>query len=51
MACCKVNYLQGITTGNATFQTEAPEWTTWNSGHLSFCRLVAIERGIIVDCR
>ena len=43
-------YLQGIATGNATFQTEAPEWTTWNSGHLSFCRLVAIERGIIVDC-
>jgi L-amino acid N-acyltransferase YncA len=33
-------YLQGIATGQATFQTEAPDWNEWNSGHLSACRLV-----------
>jgi L-amino acid N-acyltransferase YncA len=36
-------YLQGIATGHATFQTEAPEWEAWDKGHLSFCRLAAFE--------
>jgi L-amino acid N-acyltransferase YncA len=36
-------YLQGIATGHATFQTEAPEWDAWNKSHLSFCRLAAFE--------
>ncbi len=36
-------YLQGIATGHATFQTEAPEWDAWDKGHLSFCRLAAFE--------
>ena len=34
-------YLEGIATGEATFETEAPSWETWDSGHLSFARLVA----------
>ncbi|MCB2379050.1 N-acetyltransferase family protein [Hymenobacter sp. BT635] len=34
-------YEQGIATGNATFQTEAPEWDAWNTGHLAHSRLVA----------
>jgi L-amino acid N-acyltransferase YncA len=34
-------YLQGIETGQATFETEAPDWERWNAGHLSHCRLVA----------
>lgn len=34
-------YLEGINTGIATFQTEAPTWEGWNKGHLSSCRLVA----------
>lgn len=33
-------YLEGIATGDATFETEAPSWETWDSGHLSFARLV-----------
>jgi L-amino acid N-acyltransferase YncA len=36
-------YLQGIATGHATFQTEAPEWEAWDKSHLSFCRLAAFE--------
>lgn len=34
-------YLDGISTGNATFETEAPTWEKWDSGHRSDCRLVA----------
>ncbi|HEX4278744.1 MAG TPA: GNAT family N-acetyltransferase, partial [Bryobacteraceae bacterium] len=34
-------YLEGIATGNATFEQSAPEWEAWDAGHLPFCRLVA----------
>ena len=34
-------YLQGIATGNATFETDAPEWEEWDANHLACCRLVA----------
>jgi len=34
-------YLEGIATGNATFETEAPSWEAWDSSHLSCARLVA----------
>jgi L-amino acid N-acyltransferase YncA len=34
-------YLEGIATGNATFETEALDWETWNRNHLSFARLAA----------
>lgn len=34
-------YLEGIQTGNATFETAAPEWAQWDSAHLGFARLVA----------
>ena len=36
-------YLEGIATGNATFQTAAPSWDEWNAGHLPHCRLIAVE--------
>jgi L-amino acid N-acyltransferase YncA len=36
-------YLEGIATGDATFETEAPDWETWDSGHLRECRLVATQ--------
>jgi L-amino acid N-acyltransferase YncA len=36
-------YLEGIATGNATFETEAPAWDKWNNGHLQHSRFVAIE--------
>ena len=34
-------YLEGIATGNATFETEAPSWEAWDSSHLPIARLVA----------
>jgi len=41
-------YLQGIATGNATFQQTVPDWQEWNEGHLPTCRLVArSEREIV----
>jgi L-amino acid N-acyltransferase YncA len=34
-------YRQGIDTGNATFETEAPTWAEWDSSHLAVGRIVA----------
>lgn len=34
-------YLEGIATGHATFETDAPAWEGWNALHLRECRLVA----------
>jgi L-amino acid N-acyltransferase YncA len=34
-------YEEGIATGNATFETEAPDWSAWNRSHRPDCRLVA----------
>ena len=36
-------YTEGIDTGNATFETDCPEWETWDRNHLKNCRFVAIE--------
>lgn len=35
-------YLEGVATGHATFETEAPEWERWDAAHLPFARLVAL---------
>src|SRR5260370_2823694 len=34
-------YLEGIRTGHATFELEAPSWDKWDAGHLKECRLTA----------
>ncbi|MET6997823.1 GNAT family N-acetyltransferase [Chitinophaga defluvii] len=36
-------YEEGISTGNATFQTAAPSWEEWDQSHLKSCRLVTVE--------
>jgi len=41
-------YLEGIATGMATFQTEAPTWEVWDAGHVRRCRIVATEAGTVV---
>src|SRR5438105_2581961 len=41
-------YLEGIATGNATFETKPPEWEEWDAGHLPDCRLVARRGGEIL---
>lgn len=34
-------YESGIATKNATFQTEAPNWESWDNAHRKDCRLIA----------
>lgn len=36
-------YEEGLNTGQASFQSEAPTWEEWNAEHLETCRLVAIS--------
>jgi L-amino acid N-acyltransferase YncA len=42
-AAVRAIYVQGIATGNATFEQTAPEWETWDAEHLPSCRLIAQE--------
>ena len=41
-------YEEGIATGHATFQPEAPTWEEWHAGHLPGCRLIAERTGHVV---
>ena len=41
-------YEEGLSTGNATFQTTAPNWEDWNKSHIQSSRLVAFEKGTMV---
>lgn len=41
-------YLEGINTGNATFERNVPTWDRWDKGHVSACRLVARSGKIIL---
>ena len=38
-------YLEGLATGHATFETEAPGWDAWDESHLPFARRVALAAG------
>ena len=37
----RVVYLEGIATGHATFETQAPAWEEWDARHLPYSRFVA----------
>jgi phosphinothricin acetyltransferase len=41
-------YLEGIATGDATFEKTAPEWAAWDGAHLPSCRLVACSQNGVV---
>ena len=41
-------YAEGIATGNAAFEIDAPDWETWNRNHLTHCRVVARVGDVIV---
>ena len=41
-------YLAGVATGDATFETEAPNWTEWDKSHLPAPRLVALSSEAVV---
>ena len=34
-------YVEGIASGDATFETTVPDWTAWDAAHLGKARLVA----------
>ena len=44
----RVIYEAGIATGNATFETTAPDWPAWDAAHLPGHRLVARVDGRVV---
>lgn len=41
-------FLEGVASGNATFETTAPSWEAWDASHRADCRLVAREDGLVV---
>ena len=41
----KAIYLEGIATGHATFESEAPEWPKWDSSHVTEPRLILRKDG------
>jgi L-amino acid N-acyltransferase YncA len=41
-------YAEGISTGQATFETEVPTWERWDASHLADQRLVALTGGEVV---
>lgn len=41
-------YAEGIESGNASFETEVPDWETWDSAHLEKCRLVTETEGEVL---
>ena len=41
-------YLEGIATGNSTFEKSAPEWDSWDRDHLLTYRLIARAGGEVV---
>jgi len=41
-------YLEGIATGHATFETEAPTWEAWNATHFPAPRLVGVSDGGVI---
>jgi phosphinothricin acetyltransferase len=41
-------FREGLATGNASFETEAPGWEAWDQNHLPECRLVARAGGEVV---
>jgi phosphinothricin acetyltransferase len=41
-------YTQGIASGQATFELEAPTWEQWDASHHAFGRLVARSEGSVI---
>jgi phosphinothricin acetyltransferase len=41
-------YVEGIRSGNSTFETDAPSWKKWNDSHLEIARLVMRDEEIVI---
>lgn len=44
----KLIYEEGIQTGNATFQLEAPTKEQWYAVHDPSCSIAAVEHGVVI---
>ena len=42
-------YLEGIATGDATFESDVPAWKAWDAAHVQTCRLVATGEAAAPD--
>jgi len=41
-------YLEGIASGTATFETEAPAWERWDANHHNFSRFVVVTNSEVI---
>ncbi len=41
-------YRKGLATGEASFETEPPDWPSWNARYHPFCRLVRERQAVIL---
>ena len=41
-------YAEGIATGDATFETDVPDWERWDAAHMPGHRLAATAGGVLV---
>lgn len=41
-------YLEGLATGEATFETTPPDWDAWDARHLPFARLIVEHDGLLI---
>lgn len=41
-------FLEGLATGDASFEETCPDWVQWDASHLAFCRFVALAHGEVV---
>src|ERR1044071_1605748 len=41
-------YLEGVRSGNSTFETDAPSWEKWNESHLEIARLVMRDEESVI---
>lgn len=48
LAAAREIYAAGILTGNATFETEPPDWAHWDATHLPDHRYVALDGGRVL---
>jgi phosphinothricin acetyltransferase len=41
-------YEEGLATGDASFETTAPDWDVWDAAHLAAPRIVALDGGAVI---
>jgi L-amino acid N-acyltransferase YncA len=41
-------YIEGIATGEATFETQPSDWEMWDTSHFPFARLIALSQVTVI---